>query len=74
VIAESKRTSGMGVYEVIKNLEAKPEVMKPGITWTAENVEEIFSRTGIGNKTVGQIIKELELNSSKVNQRLKIVK
>lgn len=29
-IAESKRTSGMVVYEVIKKLEAKPEAMKPG--------------------------------------------
>ena len=72
-IAESKRTSGMTVYEIIKKLEAKPEAMKPGNTWTPEKVEETFSGTGIGNKTIGQIIKELELNSSKVYQRLKAI-
>jgi hypothetical protein len=69
-IAESKRTSGMGVYEVIKKLEAKPEAMKPGAKWTAEKVEETFSGTGLGNKTIGQIIKEMELDPDKVYQRL----
>jgi len=72
-IAESKRTSGMGVYEVIKKLEAKPEAMKPGATWTAEKVEETFSGTGLGNKTIGQIIKQMELNSGKVYQQLKTI-
>jgi len=72
-IAESKRTSGMGVYEIIKRLEAKPEAMDSGTLWTTEKVEETFSGTGIGNKTIGQIIKELDLNPSKVYQRLKAV-
>lgn len=72
-IAESKQTSGMGVYVVIKKLEAKPEAMKPGGTWTAETVEETFSGTGLGNKTIGRIIKEMELNPSKVYQRLKTI-
>jgi hypothetical protein len=72
-IAESKQTSGMGVYAIIKKLETKPEAMKPGTIWTSEKVEETFSGTGIGNKTIGQIIKELGLNSSKVYQRLKAI-
>jgi hypothetical protein len=72
-IAESKRTSGMGVYEVIKKLEAKPEAMKPGATWTAEKVEETYSGTGLGNKTIGQIIKEMDLDPSKVYQRLNAI-
>ena len=72
-IAESKRTSGMGVYEVIKKLEAKPEAMKHGATWTAEKVEETFSGTGLGNKTIGQIIKEMELDVGKVYHRLKAI-
>lgn len=72
-IAESKRTSGMVVYGVIKRMEAKPEAMKPDTTWTAEKVEETFSGTGLGNKTIAQIIKELALNSSKVYQRLKAI-
>jgi hypothetical protein len=70
-IAESKRTSGMGVYEVIKKLEAKSEAMKPGAVWTTEKVEETFSGTGLGNKTIGQIIKEMELNPDKVYRRLR---
>jgi hypothetical protein len=70
-IAESKRTSGMGVYEIIKKLEAKLEAVESGTPWTAEKVEETFSGTGIGNKTIGQIIKELDLDRSKVYQRLK---
>jgi len=72
-IAESKQTSGMGVYTVIKTLEAKPAAMKPGETWTAENVEETFAGTGLGNKTIGQIIKEMELDKIKVYQRLKAI-
>jgi hypothetical protein len=72
-IAESKQTSGMGVYEVIKKLEAKPETMKRTTSWTTEKVEETFSGTGLGNKTIGQIIKELELDSSETYQRLKAV-
>jgi hypothetical protein len=72
-IAESKRTSGMGVYEVIKKLEAKPEAMKPGGKWTAEAVEETFAGTGLGNKTISQIIKEMALNPDNVYQRLKAI-
>lgn len=72
-IAESKGTSGMGVYEVIKKLEAKSEAIKTGGTWTAETVEETFSGTGLGNQTIGQIIKEMELNPAKVYQRLKAI-
>jgi hypothetical protein len=72
-IAESKGTSGMGVYEVVKKLEAKLEAMQPGATWTAETVEETFSGTGLGNKTIGQIIKDLELDPDTVYQRLKAV-
>jgi hypothetical protein len=72
-IAESKRTSGMGVYEVIKKLETKPEAMKPGGAWTAETVEETFAGTGLGNKTISQIIKEMALNPDNVYQRLKAI-
>ena len=73
-IALSKKSSGMGVYKVIKKLEAKPEVMRPGGVWTAEKVEETFSGTGLGNKTVGQMIKKLGLNPSQVYERLTTAK
>lgn len=69
-IAERKNTSGMGVYAVIKKLEAKTEAMKPGEAWTEEKIEETFSGTGLGNKTLGQIIKDLKLDSATVYQRL----
>lgn len=70
-IAESKRSSGMGVYEVIKKLETKPEAMQPGAVWTPEKIEEYFSGTGLGNKSIGQIIKEMDLAPDKVYLRLK---
>lgn len=69
-IAESKQTSGMGVYSVIKKLEAKPAAMRPGEKWTAEKVEETFAGTGLGNKTIRQIIQEMQLERAKVYQRL----
>jgi len=72
-IAESKHSSGMGVYAVIKKLETKPTAMKPGAVWTAEKIEEVFSGTGLGNKTIGQIIKDMQLEPELVYQRLKKV-
>lgn len=72
-IAESKQTSGMGVYAVIKKLEAKLAAMNPGETWTSEKVEETFAGSGLGNKSIGQIIKEMELDKTKVYQRLKSI-
>jgi hypothetical protein len=72
-IAASKRTSGMGVYAVIKKLETKPEAMKPGGSWTAETVEETFSGTGLGNKTIDQVIKEMQLDADLVYHRLRAI-
>lgn len=72
-IADSKSSSGMDVYAVIKKLEAKPEALQPGVVWTAEKVEETFSGTGLGRKTIGQIIKDLKLDSNTVYQRLNAV-
>jgi len=74
VIATSKGTSGMGVYAVIKNLESKPETMKPGAVWTPENIEETFSGTGLGRKTFGQIFKDLALDPETARKRLKRAK
>jgi len=70
-IADSKGTSGMGVYEVIKKLEPKPEAMKPGAAWTSANIEETFADTGVGRKSIGQIIKDHQLDHKTVHQRLK---
>jgi hypothetical protein len=70
-IGESKGASGMGVYEVIKKLEPKPETMKPGAVWTPETIEEAFAGTGVGRKSIGQIIRDHGLDSKTVHQRLK---
>lgn len=72
-IADTKSTSGMRVYEVIKRLELKPEVLKSGSTWTAEKIEETFSGSGLGRKTIGQIIEEMGLDAHIVLQRLRVV-
>ena len=70
-IADSKGTSGMGVYEVIKKLEPKPKTMKAGSVWTPEMIEEAFAGTGIGSKCVGQIIRDQGLDPKAVYQRLR---
>ena len=70
-IADSKGTSGMGVYAVIKKLEPKPEMMKPGSVWTPEMVEESFAGTGVGRKSIGQIIKDHGLDQKTVYRSLK---
>ena len=70
-IADSKGTSGMGVYAVIKKLEPKPKTMKPGSAWTPEMIEETFAGTGVGRKSIGQIIKDHGLDQKTVYQRLK---
>jgi hypothetical protein len=71
-IAESKGTSGMGVYEVIKKLEPKSETMKLGSVWTPEMIEETFAGTGVGRKSIGQIIKDHGLNPKAVYHSLKV--
>jgi len=70
-IAESKGTSGMGVYEVIKKLEQNPKTMKPGSVWTPEKVEEAFAGTGVGRMSIEQIIRDHGLDEKMVYLRLK---
>ena len=70
-IAEHRGTSGMGVYAVIKKLEPKPKTMKPGAAWTPAMIEEAFAGTGVGRKSIGQIIRDQELDHKTVYQRLK---
>jgi len=70
-IADSRGTSGRGVYEVIKKLEQKPQTMKPGSVWTPEMVEESFAGTGVGRKSIGQLIRDHGLDNKTVYQRLK---
>ena len=70
-IADSRGTSGMGVYQVIKKLEPKPKTMQPGSVWTPEMIEETYTGAGVGRKTVGQIIRAHGLDHKTAYQRLK---
>jgi hypothetical protein len=70
-IADSKGTSGMGVYAVIKKLEPTPKAMKAGSVWTPEMIEATFAGTGVGRKSVGQIIRNHGLDHKAVHRRLK---
>ena len=70
-IAESKGTSGMGVYGVIKKLEPKPKTIQQGAVWTPEIIASTFAGTGVGRKSVGQIIRDHGLDHKSVYQRLK---
>lgn len=70
-IADSNSTSAMEVYEAIQGLESKPEALMPGSVWTPESIEETFAGTGLGRKTIGQVISDLGLDGKTVYQRLK---
>jgi len=70
-IAESKGTSGMGVYGVIKKLEPKLKAIKQGAVWTPEIIASTFAGTGVGRKSVGQIIRDHGLDHKSVYQRLR---
>ena len=70
-IADSKGTSGMGVYAVIRKLEKRPKAMNPGLVWTPGMVEEAFAGSGVGRKSIGQIIKDHGLDPKTVYRRLK---
>lgn len=70
-IAKSKNMAAMGVYEVIHKLEVKPEPMKPGESWTPEKIEETFSGTGLGQKTIAKILEDLNVDPNVALQRLK---
>ena len=71
-IADSKGTSGMGVYAVIQKLEKNPKTMTPGSVWTPELIEETFAGTGVGRKSIAQIIKDHGLDPKTVYHRLKV--
>ena len=70
-IADSKGSAGLGVYGVIKKLEPKPMTMESGSVWTPGMIEEAFAGTGVGGKSVGQIIRNHGLDDKTVYQRLK---
>jgi hypothetical protein len=45
--------------------------MKPGAAWTPGTIGETFAGTGVGRKSIGQLIKEHGLDRNAVYDRLK---
>jgi hypothetical protein len=72
-IAETKDTSGMGVYAVIKKLESRPKAVTAGTAWTPEKIEETFAGTSLGKKTFGQTITTLGIDPETARRRLKAI-
>jgi len=70
-IADSKGTSGMGVYAVIQKLEKNPKTVTPESVWTPGMVQETFAGTGVGRKSIGMIIGTHGLEPEAVYHRLK---
>ncbi len=68
-IAMANDSSPMDIYMAIKHLE-KQEKAAEGTVFTTESVEEKFSGTGIGNKTLAQLIEENGLKREEVTARL----
>jgi len=71
-IADSQGSSGMGVYAVIQKLEKNAKTMKSGTVWTPGMVEEAFAGTGVGRKSIAQIIEDHGLDPKTVYHRLKV--
>jgi len=70
-IADSKGSSGMAVYAVIKKLEPKLDTIASESVWTPDLIEERFAGTGVGRKSIGQIITDYGLDPKTVHRRLK---
>lgn len=69
-IAKTNKTSPMKIYALIKKLEKAPPVEKKAI-YTPERVEEQFTGTGVGRKTLAEICKEIGMDISQAKERLR---
>ncbi|MBU4278321.1 MAG: DUF4405 domain-containing protein [Proteobacteria bacterium] len=71
-IARLNRTAPMALYALIKPLEKAVEAAAPaGYAYTAQEVEERFAGTGIGNKTLGEVAQAAGQTPAAVTARLK---
>jgi hypothetical protein len=71
-IAEKNRTSPMLIYQVIKKFEgiSAPPAETKGAGFTPDLVDEKFGGTGVGRKTLGEIMQETGADRSRVKERL----
>jgi len=68
-IARANNTNPMILYTHLKKHEQKKD-LPAGILWTADMVEETFSGTGVGRKTLSHICDELGMDLEYVKERL----
>ncbi|MCF8066298.1 MAG: DUF4405 domain-containing protein, partial [Desulfarculaceae bacterium] len=71
-IARRNQTSPVAIYALIKPLEKAVEAAAPaGHAYTAQEVEERFAGTGIGNNTLGEVAQAAGQTPATVQARLK---
>ena len=68
-IARANNTNPMILYSHLKEHEQK-KALPAGTIWTADMVEETFSGTGVGRKTLSHLCDELERDLEDVRARL----
>ena len=68
-VARVNGLSPMDVYMVIRQFEKRPDV-KTLVTFTPEAVEDRFEGTGVGRKTLEQILNEVGMDFAAARKRL----
>ncbi|MCE5194472.1 MAG: DUF4405 domain-containing protein [Nitrospiraceae bacterium] len=68
-IAKNHNTSPLEIYKIIKKYEKK-DTAGEIISYTPEQVDEKFAGTGLGRKTLKQIIEENKLDINKAKKKL----
>jgi hypothetical protein len=69
-MAKRARVAPLKLYTMIKHLEAKPGPASAGFTLTPQMVEERYAGSGIGKKTISDISASMNLDASRIMQRL----
>lgn len=69
-IAGSNDSSPMKVYSFISHLEPKLAPPAAATAMTPELVEEKFAGTGIGRKTIDELVNQMDLDFAKIQHRL----
>lgn len=69
-IAQSNNVKPMGVYSHISHLEPKLAPTAAASAMTPELVEEKFTGTGIGRKTIEELVSQMNLDFPRIQKRL----
>lgn len=72
-IAKNNGKSPLQLYMVLKPLEGKAASLSTAAAITPEQVEERFAGSGIGRKTVGEVIVSMKVDGVAVRRRLTVL-